>query len=173
MSATDFDPVPILASPLSISDKIRRLAEGGCTRRQIADLIGRSYQQVRQVLVEDERRAARNRVPSGPEQRFAGVGEAAPNDEWASTTGTYRLSIRDDGSVVLPSAVLAVLGAKRGHVLVSQLQDDRLIVFSGRAAAERARALFQASIPPGMEGRSLVDELLEDRRREAEADRHG
>src|ERR1051325_8620228 len=45
------------------ADKIRALAKAGYKRQQIADFLGIRYQHVRNVLVDDERRAKHN--PSG------------------------------------------------------------------------------------------------------------
>lgn len=46
-------------TPQSISDRIRELAAAGHSRADIARMVDRSYQQVRQVLVADEARARR------------------------------------------------------------------------------------------------------------------
>jgi hypothetical protein len=45
---------------INISDRIRSLAKAGHSRAEIARIVDRSYQQVRQVLVADEARARRS-----------------------------------------------------------------------------------------------------------------
>ena len=155
-----FDPQAIVASNLSISEKIRRLAAAGFTRGQIAKLIDRSYQQVRQVLVEDERRAARQ--ASGAPQSMAAAGVAE-----APTTfgGIYRLEIEENGVVRLPPAVMAALQVTTGSILISELGEDRLTLLSPRAAWRKVQDLVASmNIPPD---RLLSEELIADRRAEA------
>lgn len=173
----DFDPHAIAASNLSISDKIRRLAAGGLSRRQIADHIGRSYQQVRQVLVEDERRAGRRRpsAPSAPlrePEALAGVAEPGRRFEGAQASadvedrggGAYRLAVREDGSVVLPPAVRAALGIDAPGAALARLEGAEFKLIGPATALKRIQDMLR---PYAQEGVSWVDELIADRRREA------
>jgi hypothetical protein len=157
----------IVNSALSVSDKIRRLAAAGYSRRQIADLVGRSYQQVRQVLVEDERRAglrstAQHTPAARPASDPSSGGVAEPGVKFG---GIYRLDVEDGGVVRLPPAVQTVLGASPGGVLIAELADDRLIVLSTEAAWRQVKDLVRSfGIDPE---RRLSDELIAERRLEA------
>lgn len=165
MSDSSFDPAEVVNGSQTISDKIRQLHARGYSRRQIADLIGRSYQQVRQVLVEDERRAARRPAPAAPDRaRPPGLAEA----DTAFIGGLYRLEVEADGVLRLPPALRQALDARAGSILVGQLEDDRLVILSSRAAARRAQSLvLSLNLDPD---RRLSEELIEDRRREAATD---
>lgn len=78
------------SNPKNISDRIRALAAAGNSRAEIARMVDRSYQQVRQVLVADEARARRSVPPTAarPEReivehpRMAGraIGEVDVSD---------------------------------------------------------------------------------------------
>ena len=156
------DPATIVAAPLTVSDKIRKLAAAGYSRRQIADLIDRSYQQVRQVLVEDERRARRQ----GAALQGVAEGPSAAIAPPFEDGGIYRLAFGANGEIVLPEAVEKALGLYRGGVVIAELGGDSLKILSSSAALERAQAVVRSlNLPKGL---SLADELIADRRREAE-----
>ena len=141
------------------SDKIRALAQAGISRGDIARLIGVRYQFVRNVLVEDERRRAARSATAATTAPQAGSGrDAAPGL-------TTRLHVSPDGSIVLPPVLRKQLGLEQGGVLLATLEDDALRLLTIPAAVRRAQALVRQFVPEGI---SLVDELLEDRRREAE-----
>lgn len=168
MNREAIDPAAVVAAPLTVSDKIRRLAAAGYSRRQIADLIDRSYQQVRQVLVEDERRAkrrgeARSGISEGPSPAFSPP---------ASETGIYRLDIGPNGEIVLPEVVERALGLHRGGVAIAEFDGVIFSIMSSSAALKRAQDFVRSlNIPKGV---SLADELIADRHREAEReDRDG
>lgn len=170
MQTAEFDPSEILKSALTISDKVRKLNAQGYTRRQIADLVDRSYQQVRQILVDDDRRAGRRSPAASPQPALAsgtpGSGMAEPSA--AIFRGVYRLDVDGDGAVRLPPEVQQVLGVRPGGILISELGEDRLVILSGRAAAQKARALVAGlGIDPS---RILSEELIAERRAEAARD---
>jgi hypothetical protein len=155
------DPAAVLAAPLTLSDKIRKLAAAGYSRRQIADLVDRSYQQVRQVLVEDERRAKR----SGPAQQ--GVAERPATSLSApAAKGVYRLPYSADGEISVPEDLEKALGLYRTGIAVAEFDGECLRILSSAAALKRAQDYVRSlNIPKGV---SLADELIADRRREAE-----
>ena len=162
------DPVAakaIVASDRTISDKIRALAGDGWSRSEIADLVHRSYQQVRQVLVEDERRAAR---AFGPPPFVQPDVDASSSDGMAEEAlrfgAVWRLRLEPDGAVRLPSAVQAALGVRPGGVLICELEGDCLRILGPRAAWERVRARLKL---PAASERDLVAELIAERRAEA------
>ena len=62
----------------SISDRIRALAAAGHSRAEIARMMDRSYQQVRQVLVADEARSRRAAEEVAPSFRENSEGDTLP-----------------------------------------------------------------------------------------------
>lgn len=164
------DAQRVVASNASISDKIRQLAAAGYSRRQIADLIGRSYQQVRQVLIEDERRAGRRRPADNadPVEPARHPGAAEPS---APFGGLFRLEVERDGIVRLPPAVLTALKVSAGSVLICELHTDQLTVLSPRAAMARVDALMAPFRWTG--GPLASDQLIAERRAEVAAESDG
>jgi hypothetical protein len=159
MSHPAFDPRAIVDSDLSVSDKVRRLNAAGLGRSEIAKLVDRSYQQVRQVLVEDERRALRskNAAPSGPAR-------AEVREQGATFAGIVRLEVEPGGVLRMPPEMRQVLGARDGGVLIVELGEDRATILSARAAMAKIDALVASlNIDPG---RTLSEELIAERRAE-------
>lgn len=77
-----------------------------------------------------------------------------------------RVKVADDGSVVLPAEVVRAMGLVPGNDVVLEVRPDGTLLADSPAAAwKEAQRLVQERIPPGV---SLVDELIADRRREAE-----
>lgn len=62
----------------SISNRIRALAAAGHSRAEIARMVDRSYQQVRQVLVDDEGRSRRAAEEAATSLHKAAVGDPFP-----------------------------------------------------------------------------------------------
>ena len=153
----------IVGSGMSVSDKIRALNEIGYPRADIARLLGKRYQHVRNVLEADKLlRPAKAVSPAQGEEAYPQVGEVG-----RAYSGIYRLALDAEGRVALPPEVLAVLGGRSG-VLIAQLEDDRLVILSARAAARRAQDIvMRHSLDPG---RVLSEELIAERRAEAARD---
>jgi len=152
----------IVASSATVSDKIRALNEAGYSRAEIAKLLGKRYQHVRNVLEADKIRA--------PAMRFA----VPSNEPFASSEhgAFFRLSLRPDGSVILPPEVCTALKIGPGDVLVGRLEGRDFSLTDGETSIRRAQEFVRQLMPVG--GGSLVDELLADRRREAaEAEANG
>ncbi len=120
------------------SAKIRALAAQGVERADIARLLGIRYQHVRNVLELDKARAAKSAGMSEPPQR----------------------AMLDD---TMPS-VKVRLGPD-GDVLFARLEGGEIKLLTPKAAMLRAQAIVRQFVPEGV---SLVDELIADRRREAE-----
>ena len=72
--------------------------------------------------------------------------------------------ISEDGSVVVPSAFRKALGLKPGAPVFLVLDDDEVRLLTLRRAIRRAQEIVREYVP---KGRSLVDELIEERRGEA------
>ncbi len=68
------------------------------------------------------------------------------------------------GRVVIPAEVRAALGLQPGDALHLRVEDERMVLERPRRAAAQLRGLARA-----VTSRSLVDELLAERRAEAAA----
>jgi len=149
----------LVAGASSKSEKMRRLAAAGCSRQEIADFLGVRYQFVYNVLAEDEKK--RNQA--------AGLAEAASVWEGEATSAepVTTIKIGADGTATIPAAVFAEAGLRPGDCFVPDIAGEGDIrLLSGHAALARAQELLRQS----KQGKgSLVDEILEERRRDARA----
>lgn len=143
-----------------ISDKIRALHAAGCSRGEIARLLKRSPQQVRQVLALDEARRTRQAQALGGGERE----QAAFDHAGVEPSRTYRLAIQTDGSIRLPAHLERDMGLRRGGVVIAEFAGDRLVLLSTATALRQAQDMVKAAVPAAVR---LVDELIADRRREA------
>jgi len=139
----------------SKSEKIRRLHAAGCSRSEIADFLDVRYQFVRNVLVDAERREGKRSpkvslVPLMPSRSHAA-----------------RIQVGTGGGIFLPPQIQQTLSIKEGDTLIATLDDGELRLLTVPAAVRKAQAIVKKFVPHGVK---LVDELLEDRRREAERD---
>jgi hypothetical protein len=136
------------------SAKIRALGAAGYRRADIANFLGIRYQHVRNVL-------------ESPAPRGAKTGLAS-----AYTAGQGRLE--EDGHVLLPPEALARLLVSPGRVIPWRAgEDGEVILMSADAGIRYAQAIVAKHRKPGQ--RSMVDELIEERRAEAarESERDG
>jgi bifunctional DNA-binding transcriptional regulator/antitoxin component of YhaV-PrlF toxin-antitoxin module len=132
--------------------KIRALAAKGHPRAEIARALGVRYQQVRNVLVRQEAKANLESVQlSNPD----------------GLTGKVRIAA--DGTTTIPAVVTEALGLKPGDTLFVRSDENEIRLLTRTAVARRIQSLVREYVPEGV---SLVDELLEDRRREFEAEAH-
>jgi len=76
-----------------------------------------------------------------------------------------RLRVNQNGRVVIPVSFREALGIKPGDEIILQLDDDELRITTVKRRIERAQRIVRKYIKPG---RSLVDELIAERRREAQ-----
>ena len=134
----------------SKSEKMRTLAGAGYARADIARFLGTRYQFVRNVLVQDETRRAKQATST-----------SAPTAQ----LGPIKVKLGPDGRVVIPAAFREALGLKEGDTLMSSIDQGELRFLTVQAAVRRAQAMLRQFVPEGV---SLVDELIEDRRREVE-----
>ena len=174
------DPDPsrmtdIAAAQSTVSDKIRALDAAGYARADIARFLGKRYQHVRNVLVDDSQRGGSGYVLGRAD--LSGVREGpAPferDDDNASVqargNGAYRLVVQTDGSVVLPKEVVEAFDVGPGVAVMARLQGDEFTLISAATAMDRVRALVRRVVPRGA---GLADELITERRADAERD-HG
>jgi hypothetical protein len=128
--------------------KIRVLAAQGQSRADIARALGIRYQHVRNVLMRDEAKA-----------------KAAEASESTKMPGKIRVGA--DGSAVVPATAVNALSLKQGDPLFVRFGDGEIHLLTRAAVMRRVQSLVREFVPEGV---SLVDELLEDRRREVEAE---
>lgn len=76
-----------------------------------------------------------------------------------------RTKVTQGGRIVIPADLRKQLGIEIGANVNLELQADSLKVSTGHAALRRIQNSLKGRIPEGV---SLVDELIADRRREAE-----
>jgi len=162
------DPSSILASQASVSDKIRALDQAGFRKSEIADLLGKRYQHVRNVLVNDARRAGQ-RAPAGTRAqspgRTVGMAEAGAPYESAAADTLIWLDVTPDGRLELPDLLRSALGVGRGgRILAEVAKDGAVSLVSAQTAIRQAQTIFQRYARPGV---SVVDELIAERRAEA------
>lgn len=147
----------IIASSATMSDKIRALNAAGHSRADIARLVDRKYQHVRNVLEGDKVRRKPATVPGFAEEKAVFQG-AKP------AKGRFRLEITTDGAVVLPQHLIEALGLYPGGVVISELEGDRLVLLSHNEVIRRMRA----STPQLRPGEPVAsEELIAERRLEA------
>ncbi len=170
----------IIGSDLTVSDKIRALDAAGFPRAEIARLLNKRYQHVRNVLEADRLSAgpaqARSVAETGSTFRHGpDAGDTRPSVSPAETDAeqdverrgpdVFRLVVREDGSVVLPREVRETFGVTGGGAVMARLEGDEFKLIGVMTGLRRAQEMVRRYIPDDV---SLVDELLADRRREAQ-----
>jgi len=80
-------------------------------------------------------------------------------------TRETKLKVNENGRVVIPAAFRKALGINAGDVLVLRVEDDELRIMTMKKRIEQAQRLVRKFVKPGI---SLVDELIAERRREAQ-----
>ncbi len=141
----------------TVSDRIRLLDRNGFERAEIARLLGKRYQHVRNVLEGDRARAAGRDdiIVPGP-------------------TEVFSLDVSEKGMLHLPPELTKGLEIDGGGVLSARLENGQLTMVEPVVALRRVQeALRPLANKLKAEGRSIVDELIAERREEAarEADR--
>ncbi len=81
-----------------------------------------------------------------------------------------RVAIGEGGRVVIPAPYRQALNLKEGDEIILQLADGELRLLTPLEALRRAQELVRRYVPTG---RSLAEELIEDRRQEARRERSG
>ena len=76
---------------------------------------------------------------------------------------SIKTKLGQGGRIVLPAEFREALGIKIGDELILSLKEDEVRVYTRRAAIKRAQGMLKHIAP----GRSLVDELIQERRAEA------
>jgi bifunctional DNA-binding transcriptional regulator/antitoxin component of YhaV-PrlF toxin-antitoxin module len=81
-----------------------------------------------------------------------------------------RLTLGPGGRVVIPAALREAMEVDEGDSILAWVEEGELHLLSPRVGARQAQAMLKGLIPKAV---SLAQELLADRRREAEAERNG
>jgi bifunctional DNA-binding transcriptional regulator/antitoxin component of YhaV-PrlF toxin-antitoxin module len=81
--------------------------------------------------------------------------------------GMVTVRFGPDGRVLIPVELRRAIGVAPGEPLVARVDEGQLVIERREEVIRRLQARF-AVVPPGV---SLVDDLLEDRRREAGRER--
>jgi hypothetical protein len=171
----------IVGSDMTVSDKIRALASAGYPRAEIARLLDKRYQHVRNVLEADRLHPPRSKAAEqGPRVTVEEPAAAFQHDGAASEGparlggetpeveprgGGFRLVVREDGSVVLPREVCDAFGISGRGVVMARLDGDEFKLISAQTALRRVQEMLR---PYMQDGVSWVDELIAERRRETE-----
>lgn len=148
----------LLRGHKTVASKIRALAAAGYPRAEIARILGKRYQHVRNVLEEP------GKVGTTPEPGPAGMAEGDAGAFVHDKPKTYRLEVKN-GSVTLPPEVLGALGAGPNGVIIADLGEETFTLISTMRAVERIQERLRPYWRPGV---SIVDEFIAERRREAE-----
>ncbi|WP_375461068.1 hypothetical protein [uncultured Enterovirga sp.] len=167
----------IIDTETSISGKIRALDRAGVARADIARLLNRRYQHVRNVLEGDKLRGDAV-VTSGSGYNLSDPGHNAPGQVTGapdlSPPGAgrtvERLAVNADGTLTVPAHIVSTLGARPGDGVVAVAEVGEMTVLSPAMAMSRAQQLVRELIA-GED--SLAESLLTDRRREVESDIRG
>lgn len=75
-----------------------------------------------------------------------------------------RTRVNENGRVVIPASFRKALGIKNGDEVVLRIEDDELRITTLKRRLERAQRHIRRYVKPG---RSLVDELIAERREAA------
>lgn len=78
---------------------------------------------------------------------------------------TYHAKLIKGGKIVIPAALRREFGFKDGDTLVFEREGGRLVLKAYAQVVRDVQAEFKAMVPAG--NRSMVDELLAERRAEA------
>ena len=76
---------------------------------------------------------------------------------------TVKTKVGQCGRIVLPAEFRKAMGIKPGDEVILALKDDEVRVVTRQAAIKRAQGMLNHIAP----GRSLADELIQERRAEA------
>lgn len=137
------------------SDKIRALAGRGFERADIARYLGIRYQHVRNVLVQDESKSAREAV-------LEDNMEPCPSFAWTR--------VGPGGRVVIPAPIREALGLAEGADIQVRLEKGEIRIVPRDTAVQYLQEAVAKYLPKGM---NLVDALVDDRREEARREERG
>jgi len=85
-------------------------------------------------------------------------------------TNRLRLTLGPGGRLVIPATLREAMHVSEGDAVLAWVEDGELHLLSPRVGARQAQAMLKSLLP---QGASLAEELILDRRREAEAESRG
>ncbi|MBC8267348.1 MAG: AbrB/MazE/SpoVT family DNA-binding domain-containing protein [Rhodospirillaceae bacterium] len=132
----------VVTSLESKSSKMRALNEEGYSRSEIAKFLDVRYQFVRNVLVREEEKKERDPI----------------SDQVSVPVGP-------GGRIVVPAPYRKAMGIVEGEQVMLRLVGDEVHIGSRAAEIRRAQDLVAKHVSADL---SLVDELIEERRHEAD-----
>jgi AbrB family looped-hinge helix DNA binding protein len=92
--------------------------------------------------------------------RSPGLSEAA--EPFATPPLTARAVVSPEGRIVIPAALRAAVGIRKGEKVILRVEDGVIVVETVLAQVRRVQAIVAQYIKPG--GPSLVDEFIAERR---------
>jgi bifunctional DNA-binding transcriptional regulator/antitoxin component of YhaV-PrlF toxin-antitoxin module len=134
------------------ADKIRALGRAGVGPADIGRFLGIRYQQAYNVL-------KRSGISSG----VSGIRDA----ERTAASAPARAVLDERGRILLPDRILESWSASPGEELLVRLEGDELRILTRSAGLRLAREVLR-KYPRS--DKSMADELIAERRREAEQD---
>lgn len=149
------------------SAKIRVLADHGVATAEIAKFLNIRYQHARNVLVEYGLHKPKSQPRASGHEAAAAEREA---NIVSSEGGHGWVEIDESGTLKFPSEMLEAAGLEAGQSILVSLTEDGLELLSQDAALRRARKILRKYVPEGV---SLSDELIAERRREAQREEEG
>lgn len=140
--------------------RIRALHAEGFDRSRIAEALGLRYQHVYNVLTQSGRKT--DRVAERPSASAAWLEQPVA----AAPAGLPVRVVMDAARrVTIPDTLAAAVGISAGDDVLLCQEGDELRLYGQEAAIRRVQRLVAQHVPADV---SLVDELLAERRREAE-----
>lgn len=82
-----------------------------------------------------------------------------------STPETVRLRLNENGRIVIPASIRKAVGMKSGEEVILWAENGEVRITTATRRARRAQQLLRKYVPEGV---SLSDELIAERRQEAE-----
>ena len=115
--------------------------------------------------MENKTRSAREHgVAEAPQSAFNALEVQRPGFGLANR---LRLTLGPGGRVVIPAALRDAMEVSEGDTLLAWIEEGELHLLSPRIGARQAQAMLKGLIPAEV---NLADELIAERRREAEAE---
>ena len=104
--------------------------------------------------------------------KLTGMEASQPAASAPSQSLQFKMKIGPGGRVVIPAVVRSAMGVKEGDTLFASFDGEEIKAVTVTTTVKRVQAAFKGLVPEGV---SLVDELIADRRQEAqrEAEENG